>query len=480
MHDEETDRNRRLRSSWELDELFSWDAVETNWLKQITLSRVKEDKDMHREYGEEATALRAELVEAISQHTRLTEALLQARVLVDEKHADLDWLDDQFEKRKQSVAEKRTADDMRVKAWIANARAASCEKAGNPHHGTAEQDSNGVHSERAPKNKNADLEDSILSEATTTRDEELQFKISSPEDSSEADANKRGLRDANFVNRVSVQSLSSKIAGVEVVGPDGIVVGTLKRLIAGNHWVQKLRELPIRRSVEIRMGRKLTQDSLDDIHESSEPKKSKWLSFMIQATGEIQGRACHTCTKGQGLYSLCIIVGGSDFPRCGNCEWNKQGCHGAAAQSSGSGKRPRQSVIDDQFSGQQHSKQSIDVAPDLAKNSGDKKLPAETNASANTDGEEHVQHSHANDKLSITPPQTTFPGKENLTPAILELKEITKDSLVLKDDGMIFLEPEIMRGVPIRKITPEHAYWEPDWKRVEVPIRSKLDELAGK
>lgn len=481
MRDGETDKNRYLRLSWESDERPNWDAVEANWLKQIALSRVKEDEDMQREYGEEATALHAELVEAIAQHTRLTEALLQARVLVDEKHADLDWLDDQFEKRKQSVAEKRAADDLRVQTWIINARAANCEISRTPYQDTAEASKIGGCLERTIQDSNAETEDSILSQAASTRDKGSQFGTSPANEPPAASSDRWEAIDAAPLDHISTQGLRSEPAGVEVINPNGAIVGILKRLTAGNHWIQKLLELPIRRSVEIRMGRKLTQDHLDDIHESTEPKKTKWLSFMIQATGEIQGRACQTCAKGQGLYSLCIIVGGSDFPRCGNCEWNKQGCHGAAAQSSGSGRRPKQPALDSQLSDHQHGSQTNAQTPDSPEHLEDRRLPTERNAArANVDTEEYLRRSRAKDKRPITPSRTAMPERKISVPPVLEVKEITKDNLVLKDDGMIFLEPEIMRGVPIRKISPEHAYWEPDWKRVEVPIRTKLDEWVDK
>lgn len=99
----EAEKPPHHQSSLENDDEPDWDVVEANWKKQINLSRPEEDARLQQEYSEEVTAIRAELVEAIAQHTRLSEALLQAGVLVDEKHADLDWLEDQFDKRKQSV-----------------------------------------------------------------------------------------------------------------------------------------------------------------------------------------------------------------------------------------------------------------------------------------------------------------------------------------------------------------------------------------
>ncbi|KAI3570906.1 hypothetical protein IWW34DRAFT_902265 [Fusarium oxysporum f. sp. albedinis] len=54
---------------------------------------------------------------------------------------------------------------------------------------------------------------------------------------------------------------------------------------------------------------------------------------MIQATGAIQAKRCLSCDKNQGAFDDCIIVGGDLFQKCGNCEWNRQGCHGSSADT---------------------------------------------------------------------------------------------------------------------------------------------------
>ncbi|KAH7248220.1 hypothetical protein B0J15DRAFT_527507 [Fusarium solani] len=66
---------------------------------------------------------------------------------------------------------------------------------------------------------------------------------------------------------------------------------------------------------------------------------------MIQATGEIQSKRCWSCNKNQGAFDDCIIVGGDLFQKCGNCEWNRQRCHGASGDTIdilASRKRSRQ------------------------------------------------------------------------------------------------------------------------------------------
>ncbi|KAH7302914.1 hypothetical protein B0I35DRAFT_415039 [Stachybotrys elegans] len=108
---------------------------------------------------------------------------------------------------------------------------------------------------------------------------------------------------------------------VDIVHVDGSIVGPVLAIEPWNH-----------RPVKIRRGREFNQDHLSAIYERTESKGDKWLSCMIQATGKIQPRRCISCQKNQGVFDDCIIIGGEMFNRCGNCEWNHQGCHGASGE----------------------------------------------------------------------------------------------------------------------------------------------------
>ncbi|KAM6514251.1 hypothetical protein FALCPG4_015407 [Fusarium falciforme] len=120
---------------------------------------------------------------------------------------------------------------------------------------------------------------------------------------------------------------------VDVVDADGNVIGPVERIEPWNQWVEGIQELEIRRPVKIRRGRRFNDSHLASIYERTEAKGVKWLSCMIQATGEIQSKRCWSCNKNQGAFDDCIIVGGDLFQRCGNCEWNRQRCHGASGDT---------------------------------------------------------------------------------------------------------------------------------------------------
>ncbi|CAG1972487.1 unnamed protein product [Fusarium graminearum] len=120
---------------------------------------------------------------------------------------------------------------------------------------------------------------------------------------------------------------------VNVVDADGNVIGPVEHIEPWNQWVEGIQELEIRRPVKIRKGRRFNTTHLATIYERTEAKGVKWLSCMIQATGEIQSKRCQSCDKNQGAFDDCIIVGGDLYQKCGNCEWNRQGCHGASGDT---------------------------------------------------------------------------------------------------------------------------------------------------
>ncbi|OBS28787.1 hypothetical protein FPOA_02723 [Fusarium poae] len=120
---------------------------------------------------------------------------------------------------------------------------------------------------------------------------------------------------------------------VNVVDADGNVIGPVEHIEPWNQWVEGIQELEIRRPVKIRKGRRFNATHLATIYERAEAKGVKWLSCMIQATGEIQSKRCQSCDKNQGAFDDCIIVGGDLYQKCGNCEWNRQGCHGASGET---------------------------------------------------------------------------------------------------------------------------------------------------
>ncbi|CZR49736.1 uncharacterized protein FPRO_14787 [Fusarium proliferatum ET1] len=120
---------------------------------------------------------------------------------------------------------------------------------------------------------------------------------------------------------------------VDIVDADGKVIGPVEQIEPWNKWIEDIQKLEIRRPVKVRRGRRFNTTQLADIHKRTEARGVKWLSCMIQATGAIQAKRCLSCDKSQGTFDDCVIVGGYLFPKCGNCEWNRRGCHGSSGDT---------------------------------------------------------------------------------------------------------------------------------------------------
>ncbi|GAB1321068.1 hypothetical protein MFIFM68171_11278 [Madurella fahalii] len=280
---------------------------------------------------------------------------------------------------------------------------------------------------------------------------------------------------------------------VEVYDESGELVGQLLPIDRSNQLVERIMNLPIKRPVRLRKGRKFTAQDLElTRHPPADDKRgAKWLSFYIQATGEVQARPCQGCSINNGLYQECIVVDDGDFPRCGNCEWNKRGCHGASLQStrprsrqSASGKSPGKPLSpESSFTPANGASKSGNIkeeegssleAVSAVKKALRRPLPDMRKAHS------QVATPSAATPLNRSPDIDDDDDDDDRTP---RLPEITKAVLCLRDDGMVFTDPPMMRGVPLAKIGPDHPYWESDWvptEEIVEPILQKYQEKYEK
>jgi hypothetical protein len=277
---------------------------------------------------------------------------------------------------------------------------------------------------------------------------------------------------------------------IEVLDESGEPVGWLQPPHTGNELVDRICQRPIKRPVRIRQGRKFTADDLDAVPRptDTDARPFKFLSFYVQATGDVQERPCLDCSMNHGLYQTCVVIPGDpDFNRCGNCEWNKRRCHGAA------GERPSSSR-------QSFTTKSPIKSPIRARPSGGS-FTAVNDALKGEDLEEQSGGAGFKpaewDKSNESPTRTTKKGPRKSLPTTRKapapgtpaagsvqseadtLPEITKEVLCLRDDGVVFTDPPMMRGVPLAKISPDHPYWDPEWRPIEEivePIRQKHQE----
>ncbi|KAH6874533.1 hypothetical protein B0T10DRAFT_586035 [Thelonectria olida] len=398
---------------------------------------------------------------------------------------------------------------------------------------------------------------------------------------------------------------------VDVVDADGNVIGPLERVEPWNQWVESIMELEIRRPVKIRRGRRFNNTYLATVYDRTEPKGVKWLSCMIQATGQIQSKRCQYCEKNQGAFNDCVIVGGELFQKCGNCEWNRQGCHGASGDTIDvpSARRWSRSRRETRTSLRgAPAPQETESAPEKADNAAQEKRNApetktKTIVDTNNDSPSETRHDHQSEpveetmstentrsiidariaqeattileaqdraeaEISVAPPryeepqlrhqqnqapqwsptsrfihshqspqpdtvqpstevdttmkehpvptgsltvrepeQIPTPQEYRVTPGFTPanarnrppsvdrptptsmpidspqpseeaaeepLEEITRETLELNDDGLVYTFPMCMEGVPVAKIDEDHPYWDPHWPNVRGLIEPQL------
>ena len=414
---------------------------------------------------------------------------------------------------------------------------------------------------------------------------------------------------------------------------DGHTIGPVHRIEPWNQWVQVILQLPVLRDVKIRRGRKFTQENLQGIYERTEAKGVKWLACMIQAIGAVQTTRCQSCEKNQGAFEQCVIIGGDLFQKCGNCEWNRQGCHGASGETI-SFDSPRKRMLQGRVEEVIESKSSAEEIPSIRSMAYNRDehphAPWSERDRRDVDDAERTRHAHnltaksalehahafaqaqsaasqqakaqasgvARQALRSQPPspapassqtlpslaqlghaprrpplmdfagnkpswsihangapvlpeptrmptpaepktyQTPYPSAGSFTPAnsfppsqgyaahngpsprfnhvhpghptgfmaanfhsrppspmsrsaetsprlrdsepTEHLEEITKENLILRDNGVVYTYPECMEGVPLVKIDESHPYWEPHWRNVTEIIQPALDSWKVK
>ncbi|KAB5518003.1 hypothetical protein GE09DRAFT_978723 [Coniochaeta sp. 2T2.1] len=272
---------------------------------------------------------------------------------------------------------------------------------------------------------------------------------------------------------VDMPDAPSDLTGVRIVDSEGNLIGPVRKLGRSNTWVDHAYELELKRDVAIRPGRKFGPEEFDKMYDRNDNKATKYLSVFIQAAGKVHATPCVQCTK-TGVFADCIRVTTSGwFPRCGNCEWNRQA--GEGTQAAASAPVPPLSPVQTRSSSRAVSLTVEGPLPSggftaVNGSAAAKKTPPLPDT---TPGEEVTPAKKPRGGSRKSLPDAPVPADKGETGDDAEdeeegdTEEITKDSLVLADDGTVFTEPEIMRGVPLEKISPSHPYWDPAWPPLE-------------
>ncbi|KUI58822.1 hypothetical protein VP1G_06056 [Cytospora mali] len=480
------------------NEIQNWAEIEAGYWTDTMKTRAEEDRSMNAKFEARTGPIRQKLTELVDERERLSLALQEVKKQYEAVEAQLDNLGLQFEEAKQVTAADRERKDESARAWFnynksrnmasqgddqpqqnGDGKARRGSKASKPNGHVQASSNNGFSAVNGSTRSNGNGNGNVSQPASAD-----SSPLSEPPDVSPPDM---------------------LLTGAEIFDTDGNRLGAIKRIHLENRFTRQIVQLPVQRHVVIRPGRKFTQETMDSIYEPSDAKGAKWLSCMIQATGEEQDIPCTSCLNRAGTWVGCVIVGGEDFPRCANCEWNRQGCSGSSYHQDRS-KDPdlQQNSVQTASNSPypdypaQASREDTSSGGFTPVNGGAYHRPPVTDAIAPSSvpsKRTSLPGGKKGGRKSLPNMATSGRDKENVEPndesmladegdsridAVDPGPEITKETLVLKDNGVEYTEPEIMCGVPLERITPEHPYWDPKWEELDQIVQQKLDSWKKK
>jgi len=304
-------------------------------------------------------------------------------------------------------------------------------------------------------------------------------------------------------------NMAENLTGAVVVDSEGDLIGPIMKIPAHNHWIDIMLDLDIKRKVVILEGRKFTKANLDVVYEKTDAKCSKWIACMIQATGITQSPPCASCHASlasdrvfAGPFASCVKAQGSEFVKCGNCEWNKTPCHASASEPSshevrnGAHELPMMMDIDGgRIDGAVNTIVHRALAPTAAPlsltpsaSTGPMPRPATawTPAGAASAAPMNSPYFSGNSAVAATAPgggagpasAANSPPASDDTPELTEQEkeELVNPPIVMRHDGRVYTYPDFMEGVPLEKIDPTHPYWDHTWKE---PIQATQTVLTS-
>ncbi|KAI8960156.1 hypothetical protein F5Y11DRAFT_273649 [Daldinia sp. FL1419] len=83
-------------------------------------------------------------------------------------------------------------------------------------------------------------------------------------------------------------------------------------------------------------------------------------------------------------------------------------------------------------------------------------------------------------RRSLPSAKGSVPPTERSTPVPMDVQEITRERLALRDDGNVVVEPAMYAGIPLERIDKGHPYWDPEWEPLETIIQPQLDKWREK
>lgn len=109
-----------------------------------------------------------------------------------------------------------------------------------------------------------------------------------------------------------------------------------------------------------------------------------------------------------------------------------------------------------------------------------RKLPAFPTGVLNESPEDNRRSYHNRKSLPCLRDPVSHMNSPAARSTIMDDQEITRECLVLKDNGSVITHPPMFAGVPLEKINQNHPFWNPEWEPLERTIQTALDKWKEK
>ncbi|KAK3334301.1 hypothetical protein B0H65DRAFT_512859 [Neurospora tetraspora] len=487
----------------------TWDQIMTKYWTSTTANREREDAELREAFAREESELADRQLKLSQERVKLLEQLKAVDQQWMEIEAQRKAKEEDTKRRYEAIREERERDDELKRRWFEENRrkAASGEQGQDPADlAMLAKKARGVVAVVGGEPRGEDGSTSGLpsQRETPLREEQQRHALPSrpreggrtpSEEQDRAQELQQQLRNEQQQQKERMENgLDGKVVDIDklpkVYNGAGICVGHVRPINLRNHLTMHVQQQPIKRHVQIRQGRNFTAETLETIYEPSDKKGAKWLSCWIQATGDVQETPCASCTTRQGVFPQCIILDAEGFPRCGNCEWNRQGCSGASKHADHEMAEVNQKVGDGEVvqeapvvtsgfkavngtSTSQKTAKVVSSVPNGDEQPARSKLPSGRKSLPSTRKSSVQPDSIAPTPLEGSPAPNDSDHTEDLPP-------INQAVLALRDDGVVFTDPPCMRGVPLARIGPDHPYWDPEWVALEEPVQAQLAKWSEK
>ncbi|KAJ9150745.1 Acyl-thioesterase [Pleurostoma richardsiae] len=482
-------------------------AFAANYWKQVREFEEGEDRRALEDYHRKSDPIKQQLTKLLTERNKVAVRLRELRAECDKVEAKLKEVDLEYETAKKKMAERRAQRTLATPQWLE----AEFGK-GSPGAGSGKVHDDGDDDDDVPSGADGSshgMTDPIRPGAENEK---------GVDDASGEPANSRavGLQDAESAATNGERDTgdgSGRPTGVQIVDSEGVLVTTLKTPKASNVLATLPLGFRIGRAVRMRQAGNAAAELVKDIHDPG--KENKWLACATQATGDVQAEKCQCCllTK-SGPFPECIRLAADRT--CGNCEWDGLQCIGAAfpPQHSDLQQRPRSSHSQvgtpvsmprspaQKAPGQPSSTPSaftpvnghLATSPNRQAGAGShtrQKQPGRRSLPNEKGGKVKQAVQPCSDRSDSGPigeaPLEAADAREGTEEGVVGAEgledpgpEISAASLSLVHNGTVYTEPEIMRGVPVKRITPDDDYWDPQWEIIEDKVQPKLADWRAK